>query len=473
MGRQAWKKGAFLTFSLLNAAFFGRLERISRTVYLGKTKGQELVWRKETEKKGSETVAGTDMETENEETEKQAEANKETDRIRVLIRSDNFTELSHKELRIVCKKQGLLLEKGQEKPLKKEEEFFFSLESSLKIGESVTFTGKDGEGWFSVSGLERGYEDPVFEGTLTVFRRKEDFLLINELPLETYIRKVIPSEMPSSYPLEALKAQAVCARTYAVKQMENPRMEEDIPADVDDSVSYQVYNSQPENARSRQAAKETEGLVMMTREGELVDALYYSTSCGLRLDQDLSLEPVFTSFLSVKHEGDYEKDEPWYRWNVYFPAERLTELAAENGYGVVGAVTELIPERRETSGCLSILTIRGSAGSREVDGEYAIRKFLDPGGLRVNLKSGEAAPEQRMLPSAFFYLVPSYEEETLLGYELIGGGYGHGRGLSQNGARGMAERGRNFLEILKYYYGEIELHDTMDTGDQSFGKKNQ
>ena len=54
-----------------------------------------------------------------------------------------------------------------------------------------------------------------------------------------------------SYPLEALKAQAVCARTaYAVKQMENPRMEEDIPADVDDSVSYQVYNSQPENERS-------------------------------------------------------------------------------------------------------------------------------------------------------------------------------------------------------------------------------
>ena len=49
--------------------------------------------------------------------------------------------------------------------------------------------------------------------------------------------------------------------------------------------------------------------------------------------------------------------------------------------------------------------------------------------------------------------------------ELIGGGYGHGRGLSQNGARGMAEKGKTFLEILKYYYGEIELHDALDTGD--------
>lgn len=62
-------------------------------------------------------------------------------------------------------------------------------------------TGKDGEGCFSVLGLKRGYEDPVFEGSLTILRRKEGFLLINELPLESYIRKVIPSEMPSSYPL--------------------------------------------------------------------------------------------------------------------------------------------------------------------------------------------------------------------------------------------------------------------------------
>ena len=91
----------------------------------------------------------------------------------------------------------------------------------------------------------------------------------------------------------------------------------------------------------------------------------------------------------------------------------------------------------------------------------------------MNLKNGEAAPELGMLPSAFFYLVPSYEGEKLLGYELIGGGYGHGRGLSQNGARGMAEKGKTFLEILKYYYGEIELHDALDTGDQSFIKKDQ
>ena len=94
MGRQAWKKGAFLTVSLLSAAFFGRLERISRTVYLGETEEQELVRKTETEKEPPETAVETIIETETEETEKQTEVKKETGRIRVLIRSDDFAELS-------------------------------------------------------------------------------------------------------------------------------------------------------------------------------------------------------------------------------------------------------------------------------------------------------------------------------------------------------------------------------------------
>ena len=157
-------------------------------------------------------------------------------------------------------------------------------------------------------GLKRGYEDPLFEVTLR-FRGERGISCHQRAALEMYIRKVIPSEMPSSYPLEALKAQAVCARTYAVKQMEVLRMEDGIPADVDDSVSYQVYNNQPESERSRQAAEETRGQIM-TENGELVDALYYSTSCGIRMDQDLSLEPVFASFLSVKHESIMKKMNP-------------------------------------------------------------------------------------------------------------------------------------------------------------------
>ena len=220
MGRQAWKKGVFLTVSLFSAAFFCRLERISQTVYLGERQeateeeagsGQEA----DLSERSTETARQTETE---QHTEKAAEAEKQAGRIRVLIRSDDFAELYHQEVRILCKKKAVLCEKGQEEPLDEEEELRFSAASSLKEGESVLLKGREEDGCFALMGLKRGYEDPLFEGTLTISRRKEGFLVINELPLELYIRKVIPSEMPSSYPLEALKAQAVCARTYAVKQ---------------------------------------------------------------------------------------------------------------------------------------------------------------------------------------------------------------------------------------------------------------
>ena len=125
MGRQAWNKGAFLTVSLLSAAFFGRLERISRTVYLGETEEQEFVRKTETEKEPPETAVETISETETEETEKQTEVKKETGRIRVLIRSDDFAELSHQEARILCKKEGFFWKKKRKDLWKKRRSFSF------------------------------------------------------------------------------------------------------------------------------------------------------------------------------------------------------------------------------------------------------------------------------------------------------------------------------------------------------------
>ena len=100
----------------------------------------------------------------------------------------------------------------------------------------------EGEGFFQLPYLKRKQECPSYEGSLKVEKREEGLILINTLPLESYLCYVVPSEMPSSYPLEALKAQAICARCYAVQQMENGRCEA-YDADLDDSVSYQVYNN--------------------------------------------------------------------------------------------------------------------------------------------------------------------------------------------------------------------------------------
>ncbi len=102
--------------------------------------------------------------------------------------------------------------------------------------------------------------------------------MVNELLLEEYLYAVVPSEMPASYPLEALKAQAVCARTYAYARILHAGLPE-YGAHVDDSTSYQVYNNILENAQTTKAVRETKGELLYYGE-ELADTYYYSTSCG-------------------------------------------------------------------------------------------------------------------------------------------------------------------------------------------------
>ena len=125
MGRQAWKKGAFLTVSLLSAAFFGRLERISRTVYLGETEEQEFVRKTETEKEPPETAVETIIETETEETEKQTEVKKETGRIHVLIRSDDLQSFLMRSSGSFARRKGCFWKKGKKSRWKKRRNFSF------------------------------------------------------------------------------------------------------------------------------------------------------------------------------------------------------------------------------------------------------------------------------------------------------------------------------------------------------------
>lgn len=450
MRKQAWKQAVFLGVSFLTALLFWKMEQKSLVVYVPET---EETFMDDTEEAAAETDKNKDT-----------AVTGKSDRIRVLIRSDDFVSEYQEEVQVVCLTDTGYTQGKESRELKKGETIGFSCKDDRLLGETAILTGKSEEGAFILKGLKRGYEDPVYEGTLSFQKTDKGYLVINELPLELYLEKVVPSEMPSSYPMEALKAQAVCARTYAKKQIEHPRMEKEIPADVDDSVNYQVYNNQPENEACTQAVRETSGLTL-TRGGELLDALYYSTSCGVDLTLDLSKETVFCSFLSLKKEKDYEKDEPWYRWNTYFSADQLTSLASSAGYGSVGTVTELIPGSREKSGCLKTLTLKGTSGSEAVEGEYSIRKLLNPAETSVVLQDGSVAPDLGMLPSAFFYLLPSYDGEQLLGYQVIGGGYGHGIGMSQTGAKYMAKDGKDFQEILTYYYGETELHEVVDTGN--------
>ena len=163
----------------------------------------------------------------------------------------------------------------------------------------------------------------------------------NEVLLEEYLYSVVPSEMPASYPIEALKAQAVCARTYGYRYLKQPGYAA-LGAHVDDSVGYQVYNNIAENVNSTKAVKETTGMLLLYEE-EPVSTYYYSTSCGFGADAgvwnedqrdklpylqavhiaqeegdytaaELMEEDKFRAYITKTDKSAYEKEEPWFRW---------------------------------------------------------------------------------------------------------------------------------------------------------------
>ena len=206
----------------------------------------------------------------------------------------------------------------------------------------VLLLDQDGSIYHKEKDAEEGYP-----GELDYYEEPQGWVIVNEVPLEEYLRFVVPSEMPASYALEALKAQAVCARTYAVWQMQEYAYPE-YEAHVDDSTSYQVYHKIDSQTSTDQAVEETAGQILLYQEYP-VKAYYFSTSCGVTTDEaiweegntenspylcsrfvnettsekDLTDEETFAAWIRTKRAGDLEISEPWYRWNCEVPFTQI------------------------------------------------------------------------------------------------------------------------------------------------------
>ncbi len=343
-----------------------------------------------------------------------------------------------------------------------------------------------------------------YPGELQYYEEEQGWVIVNEVPLEEYLCRVVPSEMPSTYAKEALKAQAVCARTYAVWQMREyayPQYE----AHVNDSVSYQVYNQIGVQETTSQAVEETAGQIMPYEDGP-VKAYYFSTSCGSTTDEniwekgdreqtpyiagrrvgesgsgrDLTDEDTFSEFIRKKHAGDLEISEPWYRWSCYIPLEQIqknvekwakiraersqdgilledgTEYVLED-VDTIGAVESAQIIARNTGGVVQELLLTGEKGTLKVRYEYNIRLMLGIPDGEIHKNDGTVANGGNLLPSGYFVMEPVQEDKAVTGYQIYGGGLGHGAGMSQNGARVLAEEGYGYDGILQYFYHEIRL----------------
>lgn len=264
-----------------------------------------------------------------------------------------------------------------------------------------------------------------FRGSAQVYASGGRLSGINLIDIEAYLYGVIGAEMPSSWPIEALKSQAIAARTYALY---NWQRRTDAPFDLGSDTGWQVYRgAQQENDRVRTAVDATTAQVL-TFNGSVINALYHAASGGRTEDIKLAFKENLPYLSTVK---DYDQDGPYARWQQSFLAGDLSKALGLD----LGQLSEVRSLERTPSGRVQTLLIVGTRGSQVV-------KATDLR-LRLGLKSTSfevlASPKPR----------PSSVLSTI---SFVGRGFGHGLGLSQWGAKALAASGWNCLQILSHYY---------------------
>ncbi len=363
--------------------------------------------------------------------------------IRVLITTNGFQNIVH-EVISFCTEKGIFLNGeviGTEYTIKPDDPHFST--GSVKVSAME-------DEQIQITSLKRGYGIPSYAGTFELFSTAEGIVIINELPLESYLCKVVPSEMPASYELEALKCQAICARSYAYIQMQEMAYPE-YSAHVDDSVSFQVYGNAKEQDSTNQAVKETCGQ-MLWYEGNVAKTYYYSTSSGKTTDVSAwgtTVQQGNTYLKSVtvcNEEGvAYEKELPWFRWSATVSAKKLENQLELYAGKEIGTLEHLEITKTGAGEIAVEIKATGNSGEIVVATENKIRRAL--GNITIQKQDGTVASNVELLPSAFFSIEQSGET-----YYINGGGYGHGIGMSQNGANEMAKEGWKMEEILSFFY---------------------
>ena len=302
---------------------------------------------------------------------------------------------------------------------------------------------------------------------------------VNELPLEQYLYGVVPRELgPIAYPeIEAQKAQAVAARTFALTGYDRRSSDGyDLRASTDD----QVYGGlQDEHPISNSAVDATAGIAAAV-DGRLISTLYSSASGGHTADNEESFAAAPVAYLrgvpdaqrgkALEHvpslevfkaharptslramkEGDSESDwSRFHRWTFEWDNDEISRIVSTYAKQNVGKVLAINAVERGPSGRILTLEYVTEAGT------FTAVKFAIRSSLTYITSTGSLSA----LPSTLFFVEEIIHPRTkeLEGFRVYGGGFGHGVGLSQTGAVGMAEKGATYQEILAHYYRGVEL----------------
>ena len=313
--------------------------------------------------------------------------------------------------------------------------------------------------------------DVTLPGNIIVERDKKEerIILSNDVLFENYLACLIASEMNATCPPAFVRAQAVAARSWAFVFLRNKHPNE--PFDVcndDDCQRYQGTTHLNEEALA--AVAQCRGQFLINQEGFVLPA-YYSKCCGghqelaqnvfgfpvkgLSAELDgLSIEQAYCSpkYVDKKALSEYlgavDEEGSYFRWQTNVSAQTIiSSLQEKFGLADVSSLLDVIPGQQGVSGRIKNLTIV------YMNEEDAKRVFL----LSDQYDIRKALHDTFLYSSAFDYEVERQEDGAISSLKLSGKGWGHGVGLCQLGALGMALEGLDYCKILRHYYRETSL----------------
>jgi len=268
------------------------------------------------------------------------------------------------------------------------------------------------------------FDGKKFRGTFIIKKKKGELLLINNVGLSRYLYGVLPAEVPPGWHSEALKAQAVAARTFAVNKKINNKNKD---YDLNCTVLSQVYKGLDiEHEQTNRAVDKTEGEIISYR-GKVIQAFFHANSGG----KTASSEEVWGGKLNYLKAVDdrYAERGSHYTWEISMPPSEISEALSKKGIET-GEIYEIKVMDRSESGRVGKMNIVGSSGRKILKGKN-FRSCLGVNNLR----------------STNFDVTRDGGAFLFKGY-----GWGHGVGLSQEGAKEMAERGRSYKDIITHFY---------------------
>lgn len=361
---------------------------------------------------------------------------------------------------------------------------YFTLDSTFSLMEGKTYhlKVKGGEFFLEGKGVKQRIKGPLFLipasydhkhnilindrpylGVVEFHLENDKFIRpVNQLPLEDYLKGVVPFEVLASWPLETLKAQALAARTYAVSHLGKV---------IDDTINYQVYGGYAWHANTTKAVEETAGEVI-TFNGKLIEALYSSSNGGITENNTHVWSGKTKPYFPIK-EDPFDPTNPWELAlhetqidleDIQFDEPNWWAKTKEKDKNITAAIKMWL-KNIGYKGDIRILSVpRFELANEQLESGRSVKGSIEVVFLH-NLIDGTIIVEQvtlldeklnrirSMLGGGYFksYFITSLEHSGDK-YIMKGRGYGHGVGMSQYGASVMGEKGKTYEDIIQFYY---------------------